>query len=307
VAKAYLFQLPLFVQWSFPIAALVAAVFTIHSMTTHREIVAAKAGGISFHRVARPVLVMGLLLTVVALGLTELVPRSNRVAAQILRDEDPRRSWRADFVYQSENGTTWQVGRLDAPERRMDNVIIEVPPGEGRGGLHVMADAMYHDSQNGWTFARGYLRRFSPDSTQRVYQFERMSMAGMVEAPQELLEAPRQPDEMTYAEVDRLARVVERSGGDPAQLLVKREQKFSIPVATLVVILFGVPLATSTGRGGTAYGIGVSLGTTILYLLLFKVAGALGQAGTMAPLTAAWIPNVLCLAAAAVLLRRVRT
>jgi lipopolysaccharide export system permease protein len=307
VAKAYLFQLPLFIQWSFPIAALVAAVFTIHSMTTHREIVAAKAGGISFHRVARPVLVMGLLLTVAALGLTELVPRSNRVAAQILRDEDPRRSWRSDFVYESENGTTWQVGRLDAPERRMDNVILERPAGERTGGIHVVADAMYHDHEWGWTFARGYLRRFRPDSTQRVYQFERMRVGGLAEEPRDLLESPRKPEEMTYAEVDRLARVIERSGGDPAQLLVKREQKFSIPVATLVVILFGVPLATGSGRGGTAYGIGVSLGTTILYLLLFKVAGALGGAGTMAPLAAAWLPNVLFFAAALVLLKRVRT
>ncbi len=307
VARAYFFQLPLFIQWSFPIAALVAAVFTIHSMTTHREIVAAKAGGISFHRVARPVLVMGLLLTLVALGLTEVVPRSNRIAAQILRDEDPRRMWRSDFVYESEDGTTWQVGRLDAPERRMDNVIIELPARNGGAGIHVMADAMYHDEELGWTFARGYLRRFHPDSTQRVYQFERMRAADLAEDPQDLLEAPRKPEEMTYREVDRLARIVERSGGDPAQLLVKREQKFSIPVATLVVILFGVPLATSTGRGGTAYGIGVSLGTTILYLLLFKVAGALGQAGTMAPLTAAWIPNVIFFAAALVLLRRVRT
>jgi lipopolysaccharide export system permease protein len=307
VAEAYLFQLPLFIQWSFPIAALVAAVFTIHSMTTHREIVAAKAGGISFHRVALPVLVMGLLLTVVALGLVEVVPRSNRIAAQILRDEDPRRAWRADFVYGSESGTTWQVGRLDALSRRMDNVILEIPPGDGRGGMHLMADAVYHDDEWGWTFARGYLRRFSRDSTQRVYQFERMRMAGIVEEPRDLLEAPRKPEEMTYAEVDRLARIVERSGGNPSQLLVKREQKFAIPVATLVVILFGVPLATGSGRGGTAYGIGVSLGTTILYLLLFKVAGALGQAGAMAPLTAAWIPNVLFFATALVLLRRVRT
>lgn len=307
VAKAYVFQLPLFIQWSFPIAALVAAVFTIHSMTTHRELVAAKAGGISFHRVARPVLVVGLLLTAVALALTEVVPRGNRIAAQILRDEDPRRSWRADFVYESENGTTLQVGRLDAPEGRMDNVIVEVPPSPGRGGLHVIADAMNYDSLKGWTFARGYLRRFWPDSTEKTFQFERLRMAGISEPPEEFLEAPHKPEEMTYREIDHLARVIERTGGDPAELLVKREQKLSIPVATLVVILFGVPLATSSGRGGTAYGIGVSLGTTILYLLLFKVAGALGQAGTMAPFTAAWIPNLLFFAAAMVLLRRVRT
>ena len=39
------------------------------------------------------------------------------------------------------------------------------------------------------------------------------------------------------AQVDRLARVIERTGGNAAGLLVKREQKLSIPVATLVVIL----------------------------------------------------------------------
>ena len=307
VAKAYVYQLPLFIQWSFPIAALIAAVFTIHSMTTHREIVAAKAGGISFHRVALPVLLLGVLLTGAALALSEVVPRTNRVAAQILRDEDPRSTWRADFVYESENGMTWQVGRLDARSNTLYHVILERPPTEVDAGVHLIADAADYDPVSGWVFARGYLRRFRPDSTQRTQQFERLRMRGITEKPQDLLESPRDPDEMTYAEVDRQARMVERTGGNPTKLLVKREQKLSIPVATLVVILFGVPLATSTGRGGTAYGIGVSLGTTILYLLLFKVAGALGQAGTMAPFTAAWIPNFLFLGAALVLLRRVRT
>lgn len=307
VARAYFFQLPLFVQWSFPIAALIAAVFTIHNMTTHRELVAAKAGGISFHRVALPILLVGAVLTVVALGLTEVVPRSIRVAAQILRDEDPRRDWRADFVYESEDGMTWQVGRVMAPEGRMDKVILERAPVVGRGGFHIIADGARYDSIDGWTFAHGYVRHFLPDSTQRAYEFESLRLAGVTEEPHEFLEAPRKPDEMTYQEVDRMAQVLLRTGGNADELLVKREQKFSIPVATLVVILFGVPLATSSGRGGTAYGIGVSLGTTILYLLLFKVSGALGQAGTLPPLTAAWLPNVLFLAAAAVLLRRVRT
>ena len=194
-----------------------------------------------------------------------------------------------------------------ADDGRMDKIILERPPVGDQAGFHVLADAASYDSIQGWTFARGYIRHFLPDSTQKAYQFERLRLAGLDERPHELLEAPRKPDEMTYQEVDRLARIVERTGGNPSELLVKREQKFSIPVATLVVILFGVPLATSTGRGGTAYGIGVSLGTTILYLLLFKVSGALGQAGTLDPKTAAWLPNVLFLGAALVLLRRVRT
>ena len=85
ITKAYLFMLPQFIQWSFPIAALVGVVFTIQSMTMHREIVAAKAGGISFHRLIVPVLSMGILLTGVALVLSAIVPRANTVASEILQ------------------------------------------------------------------------------------------------------------------------------------------------------------------------------------------------------------------------------
>ena len=307
VARAYLFQLPLYVQWSFPVAALLAAVFTVHGMTTHREIVAAKAGGVSFHRLVRPVLILGVLLTGVALALTEIVPRSNRIAAQILRNEEVGRTWRSDFVYQSEDGTTWQVGRLDAGQGSMSQVVLERPPTGEQPAVHVTADAAAFDSIDGWTFARGWVRHIFTDSTEHAYQFERMAMAGLDERPDELLDRPREPDEMTYAEIERLAGMVRRSGGDARELLVEQEQKLSLPVATLVVILLGAPLATSNKRGGTAYGIGVSLAITMLYILLFKISGGLGEAGVMEPALAAWIPNVLFFGAALVLLARVRT
>jgi len=307
VAQAYFFQMPLFLQWSFPIAGLIASVFTIHGMTTHREVVAAKAGGVSFHRLVAPLVVLGFLLTGVALGLTELIPRGNRISAQILRDEDPRRRFRNDFVYQSESGLTWQISRLVVGDDRMSGILIEHPPTEESPGLHVLAETATWDSISGWTFERGYLRTLASDSSEYSVEFERMRMAGIVERPDELLETPREPDEMTYKEIDRLAGIIERTGGNTSELLVKREQKLSIPVATLVVLLFGIPLATSSKRGGAAFGIGLSLGTVILYLLMLKVSAALGEAGTLQPLAAAWIPNGLFFVSGIVLLARVRT
>ncbi|MEQ8330183.1 MAG: LptF/LptG family permease [Longimicrobiales bacterium] len=307
IARSYLFRLPLYIQWSFPIAALLAAVFTVHGMTAHREIVAAKAGGVSFHRVVAPVLVLGLLLTGVALGLSEVVPRGNRVAAEIVRDEEPGRSWRSDFVYESEDGTTWKIGRLTAADGRMSQVTLERPAEGPASGVHVLADAAEWDSIAGWTFARGYVRQMRADSTNRAFQFERLRLAGLEERPEELLERPRDAEEMTYSEITRQARIIERTGGNARELQVKKEQKLSIPVATLVVILLGMPLATSNKRGGTAYGVGISLGITMLYFLLLRVAGALGEAGALSPPTAAWIPNILFFAAALVLIGRVRT
>ncbi len=304
VALAYLWMMPLYVQWSFPIAALIAAVFTVHSMTMHLEVVAAKAGGISFHRLTLPVLGGGAVLTLVALGLSEAAPRAWRRANDILQNE-PQQIWRTDFVYQTEDGLAISARRLTVDERRMQGIVLVRR--DQTGVLHVDAqDAGWREGE-GWTFYSGHVRMVEGPDTIRSYSFQRLRLAGLEESPEDLLEEPREDEEMTYEEISRLADIIQRSGGQPHKLLVKKEQKLAIPIATLIIILFGTPLATSSKRGGTAYGVGVSLGSTLLYLLLLKVSAGFGASGSIGPSWAAWLPNLLFLAVGLVLLARVRT
>jgi lipopolysaccharide export system permease protein len=307
VFQSYMYMVPLFIQWTFPLGALLATVFTVHMMTVHREVVAAKAGGISFHRLFLPLLVAGFVLTGVALALSEIVPRTNRIAAQLQRAEVPGRSWRSDFVYRSEDGMSWQVERLTAADGRMTGVILERPPSHAAGGLHLAAEAASYDEDEGWELAQGYLRRIRQDTVMTTVEFDRITVRGLAEEPDELLEVPPEPEEMTYAEIDRLARIIQRSGGDANELLVKKEQKIAIPVMTLVIILFGAPLATSSRRGGAAFGIGLSLATVLVFMMLLRVSAALGEAGALAPLTAAWLPNAVFAVAGIVFTVRVRT
>ncbi len=308
VAWAYVYQFPEYISWSFPIAALIAAVFTIHSMTQHREVMAAKAGGISFHRLMVPLLVMGLALTGAGLLLNEVVPVAKRRAGQILRSEDPRRRWRADFVFKADDERTLTVRRLNVEPASLREVVMEVPKGpSGQPAEHVSAREVPFDTIHGWTFKDGYLRILPDDRPALTFYFDSLRTRGFGEHPANLLEQPRDEDEMTVAEIDRMAANISRSGGDPSRLLVKREQRRAIAVATLVIILFGGPLATTSRRGGAAYGIGVALGSTILYLLLFRLAGAAGRTGAMSPLLSAWLPNFMFLACGLVLLKRVRT
>ena len=307
VSMSYVYMYPLFIQWCFPIAALLGAVFTVHWMTKHREIVAAKAGGISFHRLVAPLLIAGVLLTGVALALTEVVPRTNKISAQILRSEAPGRSWRSDFVYRSEEGVSWQVNRLTASDGRMTDVVIERPVTDDRNGLHLIAEGARFQAEDGWILAQGFMRTLSGDSAETTIEFDRLMMADLVERPEELLEVPPEPDEMTYAEINHMAAIIQRTGGNANELLVKREQKISIPGTTLIIILFGAPLATSSKRGGAAFGIGLSLATVLLFMLLLRVAGALGEAGAVSPLAAAWIPNMVFALTGLILMIRVRT
>ena len=54
VALAYVFYLPETVFLVLPAAVLFATVFTVGGLGRHSELVAAKASGISFHRLCRP-------------------------------------------------------------------------------------------------------------------------------------------------------------------------------------------------------------------------------------------------------------
>jgi lipopolysaccharide export system permease protein len=112
---------------------------------------------------------------------------------------------------------------------------------------------------------------------------------------------------MRFAELTRFIRALERSGGDANVLRVERALKIAIPITCLVIALFGAPLATSTQRGGTAYGIGVSLATTIIFLLMIQLTKAVGGKALISPDVAAWLPNTMFAVMGLVLLVRVRT
>ena len=58
---------------------------------------------------------------------------------------------------------------------------------------------------------------------------------------------------------------------------------------------------------GAAYGVGVSLGTTVIFLMLVQLTQAVGGKGLVNPELAAWLPGILFLAVGAALLARVRT
>lgn len=303
----YVYTYPKHMVIAFPIAALVAAVFTVHAMTVHREITAAKGGGISFHRLFAPLWVLGLALTSAAFYLDEISPAANRRTAELHKEREMRRSWRTNFVFETEDGDRLAADRLSADVGTVDGVLLESrdPDGSLR---HVWANrAAYDGPSAGWTFSDGHLRVVAPDGSAESYRFSRHRRAGLAVTPDEMLEDPPEEDEMTYAELGRRADAVIRSGGDARRILVRREQKRALAAATFVVVLLGIPLATTSRKGGASFGISVSLCTTMIYYLLLKLAGAAGEAGALSPWLAAWSPNLFFFATALALAARVRT
>jgi lipopolysaccharide export system permease protein len=160
---------------------------------------------------------------------------------------------------------------------------------------------------SGWMLRSGHIHVL-PDASQNIVMaFDSLIDRRMVETPTELRASDKTSDAMTYGQLAQFIRTLERAGADVRGLRVELMLKVAIPVTCILIAMFGAPLATSTQRGGAAYGIGISLGTTVIILLLIQLTKAIGKSGVVTPELAAWFPNLLVGTAALVLLARVRT
>lgn len=307
VAISYVYYIPQLVFWGFPVAALIATVFTISSMTRHQEITAAKAGGVSFYRMAAPLILIAAVLSVVAVGIGEIVPASNVKRAELLGERVSFSDrFRSNFVFRTENGKTLAANRVDAQTQIMNQVVMESRSADGGMRVsHSATSATWDDG--GWMFRDGYVRWIEDDGAEIAVHFAAMRVPDIAEGPDDLLVTAKKPEEMRYRELERFIRTIERTGGDPSPFLVGLAQKVSLPVALFVIVLFGAPLATTSQRGGTAFGVGISLAVTMVYLMMFKVGEAVGSSGAVSPLVAAWAPNALFLVGALGLMWKVRT
>lgn len=306
----YLYQFPYNMLLAFPIACLLAAVFTITSMTRHSEITAAKAGGMSCHRLTAPLLVAGLGMSLVALALTEVVPHANRLSEDAL-GEGRQRGSRLSFVFRGRGGRYYTIQRLTASDAvtRIDRIRVDR---EGTGypypSYSVDAPQADWDSAGGrWIMKDGVLRVFPAPGRTVAFRFEELHQAQFTESPVELLASSKNEDEMGFAELRNYIDSMDRSGSKTGQLRVQLMLRIAYPFTCLIIVLFGAPLASSTGRGGASMAIGLALLTMILLLAMLRIAEALGAAEILPPLAAAWMPNAIFLVAGMYLTTRVKT
>ena len=323
LAYSYVFFLPETISLVLPVAVLFAVVFTVGALGRHSELVAAKASGISFHRVVRPLLVASLAAVVLDLGLTELAPVTSARRAELLGEKAVRQvaSRFNPFVYRADSGWVYSIRSLELRSgaggggggggAEMRDVILERGgTGEDYPTIVVAAQRAAYDTaraKRGWTLNKGALRYLLGPGRETTFVFDTLRTTALRESPADLLAEPKAPDEMRYAELGRYVDALSRSGSDTKKLRVERALKLSVPFACIIIALFGAPLAISTPRSGTAWGVAVCLATTFVDLLMFQLSKAVGAGGALPPAFAAWVPNVLFGAAGVWLWRKART
>jgi LPS export ABC transporter permease LptG/LPS export ABC transporter permease LptF len=305
------FATPQFVYYVLPISALVSTLVTIGLLTKSSELVVMRACGISLYRSAAPLLVFALVGSAALFGLEEtILAPANREAqalSRAIRGGAPRtvdtlnRRWLV-----GRDGAIYHYQFYDVDKMELSGLsVYHVDPAswELRGRTYARTARA---TDGTWLATEGWMRAFDAEEAEGRYATFDTRQLELEPADSFAVEQP-DADRMNFRQLRAYVRELEASGFNVVPHLVALQRKVSFPFVTLIMTLIAVPFAVTTGRRGALYGVGVGIVLAITYWLVFSVCAAIGSAGLMSPLLAAWLPNVLFGAAGVYLLLTVRT
>ncbi len=314
------FSTPRFVYYVIPIALLIATLVTIGLLTRNSELIVMRACGISLYRVALPLLAFGALASALLFGLEERVlANANRQADQLNQRIRTGTARTLDIL-----NRRWVVGRNGVvyhyeyfEPRRKELMQLSTYEFDARNWSIVRrsyVDSASFDKSSllagrsgaGWITRQGWMREIDGSGQVRAYvPFNGRPVT--LEAPDYFGTEQPEADRMTYAGLRRYIAEMRAAGFNVVPFLVDLHQKVSFPFVTIIMTLLAVPFAVTTGRRGALYGIGVGIVLAMVYWTANNLFGAVGDAGLLSPVLAAWAPNILFGGGAAYLLLTVRT
>lgn len=292
-------HLPEIIVMTIPIGVLLGTLLVFNRLSGDSEIIALRTSGVSFYRIMIAPLLFGLLTSFMSFGLNELiVPVANRTSKKLeflalYKAEMP--SGTANFTYMQRDKNLqleriYFVDKFDG-EKLQNVIILDFT----RNKLVQIISASQGIFKHGeWVLERGrtYVVDASSDIT-RILQFQRLRIPGVKNAQKLMESGTVLPTEMNMWELGAHIATLKESNAVTNDLLVRFYQKFSQPLACLIVALAGAPLGLLARRSRSNIGLIYSAVIVFLYYVLQSTSGALGEAGRIHPMMAAWLPNTV--------------
>ena len=312
LAEYFLYLLPHALMLLIPISMLIATLTTFGLLEKTAQLIAFKASGISLYRLVVPVVMVALLVSTATFLLQEYVlPYANQrqdnlrnliQGHPIQTFYQPGRNW----IF-GEDNRLYNYNYFD-PDRNLfaEISIYEIDISGSKLNRHIYAYRSSWDRERqAWSLRQGWIRDLT-DEQGGFTPFEE-TLLDLPEKPDYFVREVKESSKMTYMELSQYLNDLQEAGLEVDHLWTDLHTKIAFPFVSLIMTILGVPFALSIGRKGALHGIAVGVFLGIFYWGAFGVFGVLGTNGLLAPLLAAWGPNLVFGSSSLVLLLSART
>jgi lipopolysaccharide export system permease protein len=292
-------HLPEVIVMTIPIGVLLGTLLVFNRLSGDSEIIALRTSGISFYRIMVAPLVFGLFTSFASFAINEaVVPVANRQSKKleflaVYKTVMPQGQANFTYLDRAKDGKLQRVFYIDFVSGKEINNIIILDFTRAKLSQIIAAASGYYDHGQ-WELHKGRTYVLSGDSDiTRIMQFNKLVLPGMSNIANAMECQKVAPKDMNMVELKNYIDVLQKSNSVGNELLVRYYQKFSQPLACLIVALAGAPLGLLARRSRSSIGLVYSAVIVFLYYVLVSSSGALGEAGRMPPAVAAWLPNAV--------------
>jgi lipopolysaccharide export system permease protein len=315
VLRFLIFRVPQSTPYAFPFACLFATLLAFGRLTADNEITALRTAGVSFNRICRTPLLLGVAAFLFAYFVNDtVVPRSvdlsTRTFYQIVYHTASLPIVPQIFRKDDSTGNVFYVGQIEADNRTMDNVMIFQNATNSPYRSVMNAEKATVDG-NVLTLDHPRITKFKRDGSLDGYALpDKITIGLPIQETLDQFASSANNDDFTLnsKQLSTEIKAMEATGQGGQTLDVRKitlAQKLSFPFASLIAVVVALPLAVRFGKKGRTLGIALSILLFFVYFIIMSAFVALGRNGALNPYLSAWIPNAIMGAVGALLIWRV--
>jgi lipopolysaccharide export system permease protein len=284
-------------QWTLPFAVLLSTLLALGLLSSHSEITAMKAGGISLYRITLPLLFFSLVASLCSfLGNEYIMPPAAQSAQYLLdvrvRKEESTTFFKKNKIWYHGDNQIFNIQFIDSKKNVLKGFTLYQFDDTFRCIQRVDAKEAKWDNTK-WTLVDGAVRDFEDNGSTRLTPFTEKDFP-FKETWESFQRVKVDPDRMGYSDLVAYIEKIQSAGYDSTRYVVAKYAKIAYAFMCLVMVFIGIPFALKTSRsGGIAVNIVISVVIAFAYGVTFYIFISFGKSGVLPPLLAAWTPTLL--------------
>ncbi len=292
----YMNFIPYFAVLFSALFTFISVIYFTSKMAYNTEIIAILSSGVSFRRLLLPYMLSATVISLFAFFLSNFViPDANKVKldfeekyihsrpVSFNRKNIHRQIRPGIFIYMESYSNVSLTGYNFSMEKFEDGNLVS----------KLMADQIYWDStKNKWTIRRYYIRDID-GLKETITEGSRIDTSINM-YPSDFARRPNVVESMSLGELNEFIRVARMQGEvNVIAYQIEKYKRVAYPFSTFILTLIGVAVSSRKARGGIGVQLGTGLVVSFSYILFMQFSSQFSIGGSIPPLIAVWIPNVL--------------
>ena len=311
--ELFLWNLPSEIVLVLPMAMLLGTLLAVQRLSGENEIMAMKAGGISFTRIMAPILAAGFAMSLVTYALQEYAaPFSQQqvtgIEASAINHISP---FNRDLTVSAPlpgGGRQITVATAYEPNSQALLHVTLIQYDRNSTPTQIIIADRAEFASNRWVLDNASVYRFNADGTTIAEPHVAQQQVELGEKPTEIANRIRQsdPEAMSRAQIADVVRTGQLTGSELRKYVATYQEKLARPFACFVFVLLAVPFGLRAMRGGgsTSLGFGAAVAIAFVYYVVMTIFSYVGESTLWLAPIAAWMPNIIF---TAIGLRRLRS